>query len=882
MDSGRDLQERLFILLSVSTLIAWVVTLIETIVLQESPLFSLSLTVGILVFSVITLVSVKTDHVRLGAVLFAAGISLVFLPCVFLNSGGIGGAAPLWFLFAIFFVTMCLSGWIRVALYLTNLASAIACWIVSYYVPSCVPEMDAFQIHLHSLIALILISVSMCIAIVFQNDMFRREVKRSEEQRAEIEALNKSQNQFFSNMSHEIRTPINTIIGLNEMILREKISDEVADDAANIQSASRMLLHLINDILDMSKLASGQMQLTPVVYHPGDMLSDIVGMLWLRAKEKKLEFHVNVAPDIPAELIGDEVRIKQILINVLNNAIKYTKEGSVSLSVQCGDVKDGNLNVIYTVTDTGMGIKKESIPYLFTAFRRVDEEKNRYIEGTGLGLSIVKQFVDLMNGKVTVNSIYTEGTTFIIEIPQRISGELKIGDVDIERRKESRIRNEYVTKFEAPEAKVLVVDDNASNLLVVKKLLRSTKVQLTTVQSGAEALQKTLNSYYHVIFMDHLMPEMDGIQCLKAIREQTGGYCKESRIVALTANAGSDSQLLYEKEGFDGYLVKPITGDLLERELYRLLPSEVTHVIGGNEDILRQTISWMNRRQRKSGLTISTESVADLPQELISKYHIALLPHLVFTEEGTFREGMEIETPGLLTYMDDPTKVVSYGAPEVPVIETFFADQLKRSNDVIHISISAGLANSGYGPAQEASRAFDNVRVFDSGHLSSGHGLVTLTACELAAEGKSPEEIVSGLEEVRNLVQTSFIVDNLDFLARAGQVSTRVARITKALMARPVLVMKKGDLGVGGIYFGARERAWRKYISAVLRFPESIDKTILFVTYVGLTKKEIDWIRHEINERVIFNEIYFQKASPVIAVNCGRGTFGLLYRRKKG
>lgn len=226
--------------------------------------------------------------------------------------------------------------------------------------------------------------------VMFQTKIYKSENRRAMEEAEKVEKLNLSQNRFFSNMSHEIRTPINTIIGLNEMILRENISDEVAEDAANISSASKMLLHLINDILDMSKLESGQMQLTPTVYRPGDMLSEIVGMLWLRAKEKGLEFRMNVAPDLPAELTCDEVRISQILINVLNNAIKYTKEGSVSLSVQCGERNGTALNVIYTVTDTGKGIKKEDIPYLFTAFRRVDETQNRHIEGTGLGLSIVQ------------------------------------------------------------------------------------------------------------------------------------------------------------------------------------------------------------------------------------------------------------------------------------------------------------------------------------------------------------------------------------------------------------------------------------------------------------------------------------------------------------
>ena len=304
-----------------------------------------------------------------------------------------------------------------------------------------------------SFISLLLTMSAVSIMITFVLRLYKLENEKSQARKKEIEELNASQNHFFSSMSHEIRTPINTIIGLNEMILREDVSSEVAEDAANIQSASKMLLHLINDILDMSKLESGQMTLSSEPYNIGDMLSDVVGMLWIRAKEKGLEFHVDLEPDMPAGYLGDEVRMKQILINVLNNSIKYTKTGSVTLSIQSEEREDGIANVIYTITDTGIGIKKENIPYLFTAFKRVDEERNKYIEGTGLGLSIVKQFVDMMGGKITVNSVYTKGSTFIIEIPQRITDESAVGEFGIENRAALKEKKVYHKSFEAPDAR---------------------------------------------------------------------------------------------------------------------------------------------------------------------------------------------------------------------------------------------------------------------------------------------------------------------------------------------------------------------------------------------------------------------------------------------
>ncbi len=693
-------KDRLFILITSLTLFAWSVKLAEIIIAAAPVYHILFLVFSMVLIAAVMIHAIRTGRGKLGAAAVAVIICLVYTPNVFFHDGGIYGEAPIWFLFSVFYISTCLSGRTMIIYLAAELAEAFGCWYCSLRFPEMITQESVFSAHTFSLIALILTGMTVSITVGYRNLLYRLEVRKSLGQKKEIEALNEAQNHFFSSMSHEIRTPINTIIALNEMILRENINDEVAEDAANIQSASKMLLHLINDILDMSKFASGKMKLTPVVYNPGDMLSEIVGMLWIRAKEKGLDFQVHVSPDIPVELLGDEVRIKQILINVLNNAIKYTQQGSVSLTIEPGETENGSLNVVYSVSDTGIGIKKENIPYLFSAFKRVDEEKNRHIEGTGLGLSIVRQFVDLMGGKITVNSIYTKGSTFIIEIPQKIVTTQKIGEIKIDSESVPGQRREHVAGFEAPEAKVLVVDDNASNLLVVSKLLRETKVQVETVSCGEDALKRTLNQHYHVIFMDHLMPEMDGIECLKAIRSQIGGQCKESKIVVLTANAGSENKVLYEKAGFDGYLTKPITGDILEKELYRLLPRNLAFTTGNGEDILRETVSWMKKEQRKKTVAITTESVADLPQEIIERYGIAVLPHMVCTAEGDFLDGVEIETKGLLDYMNDRERKVRTGIPDVPTVEAFFAKQLTTANYIIQISISWALTNSGCTIAQ--------------------------------------------------------------------------------------------------------------------------------------------------------------------------------------
>ena len=875
-----DIRQRLFVLNVLITEIILGVDLIEVIFTDEVLIDKILLALAMVGIFIICLIAVKARAIKFGGAFICTVVGLFFVPITFINGGGINGDAPLWFIYVILMISILLNGKTRVVFYVLEMIVATGCYYISVRYPELIFENTRIMGIVFSYVSLIMISVAVAIMVVLEINLFTKEKKRTEEQKKEIEMLNAAQNQFFSSMSHEIRTPINTIIGLNEMILRENVSEEVVEDAVNIRSAGKLLLNLINDILDMSKFRAGKMHLLIMPYQTGNMLSDLVGMLWIRAKEKNLEFRINVSPDVPAELVGDEVRIKQILINIVNNAIKYTKEGSISLTVQSEKIDEDTYNIIYTVADTGIGIKKEDMPYLFSAFKRVDEDTTNHIEGTGLGLSIVKQFLDLMGGKITVNSVYTKGSTFIVEIPQKRVNENLIGEFDFEKKHGYSKRSEYKKKFEAPEARILVVDDNEANLMVVNKLLRDTKVIIDTVTSGKAALKKTQNIEYNVIFMDHLMPEMDGIECKKQIRNQVGGSSRESKIVVLTANADEENRELYVREAFDGYLAKPVSGEELEKELYRLLPKDLVKVLGDDGEIAEETISWMHGSKQRKMVAVSTESVADIPGELIEKYGIQVIPHKVQTAEGVFKDGTEIDTAGVIKYMEETKNDITPMAPEAKEHELFFAKQLAYANNVIHIAISSKIGNSGFPPATDAAKAFDNVFVVDSGHLSSSQGLIVLEAARLAENGMGPKHVIEELEQMKKKVHTSFIVDNLDYLARAKQVSARTANLVKSLMGRPVLVLKKGRMKVGKIYFGSSKSAWKAYINSCLSNSSRIDTSILFVTYVGLSKKDMDWIRDYIEKSVKFDEIYFQHASASIAVNCGPGTFGLLYKEK--
>ncbi len=878
-DHSRTLEERLFLLFVMLSLGGLALGILGGCVMGEALTNLVPMIAAFVLFVGISYATFHFRKVQIGSIIISVLIIYVVLPFNFLTSGGIYGGGPIWFLVGFVFVCLTVEGKGKSILLISGFLVYMACYGIEFFYPQLVVQHTLEMAYSDSFITLTVVSVIVSSMILFQKKIFRMENETTARQKKEIEELNQAQNRFFSSMSHEIRTPINTIMGLNEMILREDVSDEVADDAKNIQGASKMLLTLINDILDMSKIESGKMDIVPVSYDSGAMLSDIVNMIWVRAREKGLEFHINVEETLPAHLYGDEVRIKQILINVLNNAVKYTQEGSVTLSIQCQRTEPGQAKIFYTVADTGMGIKQESIPHLFSAFKRVDEEKNRFIEGTGLGLSIVKQLVDLMDGEIAVNSIYSKGSTFVITIPQGIVGEEEIGELDLENRHGvAKERDHYKQSFEAPKAHVLIVDDNATNLMVEQKLLRKTKIQVDTAASGAECLKKTLEKHYDVIFMDHLMPEMDGIECLHEIRSQMGGLAQNTPVVILTANAGGENMALYKREGFDGCLMKPVSGIQLETELLKHLPPELV-VLSNTKGYAGVVQGPILEHTRKQAIMITTDSVSDLPKDMIDRHRIVVIPYRVMTDGGEFMDGVEIETDGVLSYLKDDWHHARSESPEVKAYEEFFAEQLTRAQSIIHISIAKN-ASGGYANALEAAKTFDNVTVVDSGHLSSGMGLLVLRAAELAAQQMSVEEIVEEIGRLQKKVQTSFIVEDTEYLARSGRLAPRIHTICKACMLHPMIVLKNSSMTVGAIRIGTKKLIWKKYVSSESRRMADADRRILFITHAGLSREELKEIEEMVRQKIEFKTVVYQKATPAIATNCGPGTFGLLYMLK--
>ncbi|MBQ6807294.1 MAG: response regulator [Lachnospiraceae bacterium] len=426
----------------------------------------------------------------------------------------------------------------------------------------------------------------------------------------------KSKSDFLSNMSHEIRTPINAVLGMNEMILRESTEDNVKEYAVNVESSGRMLLSLINDILDFSKIESGKMEIVPVEYQLSSVLNDLINMVQPKAVQKGLKLNVEVDGDIPNYLYGDEVRIRQVVTNLLSNAVKYTDSGTVTLKVNFWRRTDDEIQLCFDICDTGRGIKPEDQEKLFQSFRRVDQQNNRNIEGTGLGLAITKSFVDMMWGTLKVSSVYGEGSTFTATIPQKVVRTEAIGDFKKQVEQSVQARDSYKESFKAPDAKILVVDDNGMNLTVVKGLLKLTDVQIDTAMSGMECLQKLREKEYHILLLDHMMPKMDGVETLKCIREE--GLAKDIPVIALTANAVSGAREMYMDYGFQDYLSKPIVGKALEKALIHWLPQELlTLTEKEDEEISEETENAiMAESETVVGGHVEQNDVETIPSEL--------------------------------------------------------------------------------------------------------------------------------------------------------------------------------------------------------------------------------------------------------------------------
>ena len=432
------------------------------------------------------------------------------------------------------------------------------------------------QVFLFGTLFFVIYIISVLLVVALINQMLKWQAavqqKLSAAVKAEVSA-GQAKTQFLAQMSHEIRTPINAVIGMNEMILRETTDKDIREYSQNIASAGRTLLNLINSILDFSKIEDGKMEIIAVRYETLNLIDDLVNMISEKAYKKNLSLVTKISPTLPRSLFGDDLRIKQVITNLLTNAVKYTKQGEITLTLSGEQVDDETLELFVSVADTGIGIHAEDMDKLFLSFRRLDEAKNKNIEGTGLGISIVQELLKMMGSKLNVSSVYGQGSEFSFTLRQKIIDKTAIGNYGEHRAERTNSRPADTHFIKAPRARILAVDDTPMNQQVIRGLLKRNEIVPDLADSGKQCLELAARNFYHIIFLDHMMPEMDGIETLKRLKQLN--LPPETKIVVLTANAITGAREKYLSEGFDGYLSKPIDVGALEDTIEKFLPPEV-------------------------------------------------------------------------------------------------------------------------------------------------------------------------------------------------------------------------------------------------------------------------------------------------------------------
>lgn len=564
-----DIEQRLLNLILMAAFIGGFFSLISTFIIggyEGAKLVAIML--------IVVLISLYFSVVRknkiIAAFIITTMANVVIFPIMYFKSGGMYSGMPIWLVMGLIFTWLTLRGKICYIMYIIDAAVIISVVFIGNDHPEWFIEMP--ENYMISDVAQSIIVVSLIIGVIFkyQSHVYEKQRRKILEQEEKLVVANKAKSAFLANMSHEIRTPINGIMGMNAMLLKGCDSEnieEIREYAKNIQSASQSLLSIVNDILDISKIESGKMEVIEGEYELFSILNDCYNLTNARAASKDLSFKMNIDPEIPGKLIGDETKIRQIFNNFLSNAVKYTIEGQVELRVTMKQADASNIILVIEVEDTGMGIKEEDFSKLFINFERIEEKKNKHIEGTGLGLTLTKNLIELMKGTIDIESEYGKGSVFTASIPQKVSRNEPIGDFD-------KKYNEYVTQKENateivsyPNANILVVDDVEMNLVVANALLSQTQAKVDCVESGALMLEKIKDKKYDIIFLDHMMPEMDGVETLDKMKEDTSHMNADTPVIVLTANAIVGAKEEYIQAGFTDYLSKPI----IEKELMDIL-----------------------------------------------------------------------------------------------------------------------------------------------------------------------------------------------------------------------------------------------------------------------------------------------------------------------
>lgn len=534
---------------------------------QDSVILGLNLGIAVLSF-VLLFYAYKSGRYQFCYVVTIIMIFLMMFPYLFFKSGGYKGGMVSFYIFGILFTVFMLEGKVMFFTSFMEMVVYIATIMIAYQNPQMVVWFSSEkEVVMDLLIGFCASSISVAAVMYLHFRMYNKQQEILEEARIEAQSANKAKSTFLANMSHEIRTPINVMLGMNEMILRESECEEIRQYAKSIERSGGYLISLINNILDISRIESGKMEIEEGKYELRQLLDEVMLIAEKQAEQKSLKMNLIFDKTLPAYLIGDVIHIKQILLNLINNAVKYTKEGQIDIKVSKNAEET---KLIFEVKDTGIGIKEENLPVLFDAFMRVDSKKNKKIKGTGLGLAIAKQLAEQMDGMIWVESVYGKGSSFFVQLPMKKVSDGKISNVEWKETDERKRRS-----FVAPQAKILIVDDNPENLMVTRSLLKRTAVFVDTAASGEECVHKVRQNIYDLILLDYMMPQMDGIDTIRELKKDVQFHIP---VIALTADVTKGIEQTFLREGFCAYLSKPVMWSKLEDLLMKYLRDDLVFI----------------------------------------------------------------------------------------------------------------------------------------------------------------------------------------------------------------------------------------------------------------------------------------------------------------
>jgi len=590
--NGLDFRMKMAYVIGIVGLVASVTTAIAMMLNGESA-FNITITL-ILGANSLGLICFLTFSKRHWALYLNIAMFICFLICLpaIYFAGGYSNTMPIFFIFAVMLTVLLLEGKALVIILLIEMVVYNTMFVFNYFYPNRVEHASALAILFDNIISFTIISLSLIATTLLLLQIKNQQERALQAARDEALQFAEAKNAFLSNMSHEIRTPINIMLGMTEMVLRESRDEIISDYAKKIQNAGKMLHELVSNVLDLSKIEAGKLEMTEDCYRTDLLIQELFLIGSESTRKRELGFNVEVDKKLPAELWGDMSKIKRIASNFLSNAAKYTDSGSVILNFSSSESENENQTILcISVTDTGIGIRKEKLQILFDAFSRLDQPAHRDIEGSGLGLAIAKELTEHMNGRIFVESEYGTGSVFLAEIPQKIVNKAPIGDW-----KSTANNNESAPEesFAAPSAKVLVVDDNLDNLNTVKALLRRTLMRVDLVENGAQCLNAVRKTDYNIILMDYMMPDMNGIETFKRLREELPGF--NTPVIALTANAISGMESRFLDEGFFAYITKPVQAKKLEETLVSGLALTSVPI---TKTIMRQKV-WISSEMKEN------------------------------------------------------------------------------------------------------------------------------------------------------------------------------------------------------------------------------------------------------------------------------------------